>query len=249
MTELPPAFCWTKIGVESGEDLNIIIRRKEWERQLGEGYFFWGIGQHVAKSAQAATGNAEPLPALFSPMLSKPKAIDISPGKIVLWNGWMDARGYARPLPMHCLVTSRAFLPSGKKKERHYALVCFSNRDLNEQQADICVVPRDLRNTATGRHLGASQVTAVVRKPHLADNFCDARSYSVSFTAQLRAPYCVRLAQPMLLNAGELADMQAISALNDILSWEAFVKCLRSRAMSQLAYRQLSLNLAGSPLS
>ena len=241
--QLPPTFCWTKMGTESGEELAAIIRRKEWERQLNGGYFFWGVGQSLGENAKVAARDTTSLPAFFSPMPSKPKAIDVAPGRVVLWNAWVDAQGQIRQLPTHCFVTSRATLPSGRKKESHYALVCFSDRELASQQENICVFPKHLRNLTTNKPLGASQVTSIVRVLNWTDETCAAKGYPVSFTAELRSPYCVQLAQPLLLDAGELVEIKAILESAKIESWTALVECLRSRVVNQTEWVQGTLDL------
>jgi hypothetical protein len=98
------------MGTEASEELTAIIRRKEWERQLGNGYFLWGIGQSLGKNAKVAARDLPSLLGIFSPMPSKPKAIDVAPAKVVLWNAYVDARGQTRQLPIHYFVTSRASL-------------------------------------------------------------------------------------------------------------------------------------------
>jgi hypothetical protein len=241
--QLPSTFCWTKMGTESGEDLTAIIRRKEWERQLGGGYFFWGVGQSLGENARVAARDVTSLRAVFSPMSSKPKTIDVAPDSVVLWNAWVDAQGQIRHLPTHCFVTSRASLPSGRKKESHYALVCFSDRELVSQQEVICVSPDHLRNLTTNKPLGASQVTSIVRVLSRTDETCAAKSYSVSFTAELRSPYCVQLAQPLLLDTGELTEIKATSESGDLESWAALVECLRSRVVNQTEWVQGTLDL------
>ena len=241
--QLPATFCWTKMGTESGEELAAIIRRKEWERQLGSGYFFWGVGQSLGENAKVAARDVTSLRAFFSPMSCKPKAIDVAPASVVLWNAWVDIQGQMRQLPTHCFVTSRASLPSGRKKESHYALVCFSDRELASQQEDIRVSPDQLRNLTTNKPLGASQVTSIVRVLSQTKETCAAKGYSVSFTAELRLPYCVQLAQPLLLDADELTKIKAISGSGDIESWAALVECLRSRIVNKIEWVQGTLDL------
>ncbi|WP_335105512.1 hypothetical protein [Nostoc sp.] len=243
MSKLPPTFCWTKMGTESGESLEAIIHRKEWERQLGGGYFLWGIGQSLGGNARVAARDIASLRAFFSPMVSKPKAIDVKPTEVVLWNAWVDGQGQIRELPIHCFLTSRASLPSGRKKESHYALVCFSNRKLDAQQEDICIFPSYLRNVATNKPLGASQVTAVVRVEQDTDEAYITKGYSISFSTELRSPYCVQLAQPVLLDARELFEIKAISDSGDIESWSALVRCLRSRMVNRIDWIQCRLDL------
>jgi hypothetical protein len=243
MNELPSTFCWTKMGTEAGEELAVIIRRKEWERQLGDGCFFWGIGQSLGENARVATRDEESLQAIFSPMPSKAKAIDVEPDEVVLWNAWIDKQGRTRQLPTHCFVTSRAFLPSGRKKERHYALVCFSSQELNTLCDEISIFPSHLRNLSTNKPLGASQVTAVVRTSKWTDDICEAKSYSVILMAELRPPYCVQLAEPIVLSKYEVAEVSAISASGDIESWSSLVRRLRSRMVRQAEWLQHSLDL------
>lgn len=224
--QLPPAFCWTKMGTESGEDLSHIILRKEWERRLGGGRFLWGIGQSLGTNADAAATGGNPLTAVFSPMPSKPKAIDVAPADVVLWNSWIDAAGQTRPLPRHSFVTSRAELPSGRRKECHYALVCRSSSELGTTSA-LRVSPLSLRNLSTGKALGASQVTAVVA--HSAQEYVqDAKSYPVSFIVDLEAPFFLRLASPTLLRRRDLERAAEIVRAGDMDDWASLVSGLRS---------------------
>jgi len=72
---------------------------------------------------------------------------------------------------------------------------------------------------------------------------CDAKSYSVSFTTELRPPYCVQLAQPVLLDARELVEIKAISASGDIESWSTLVRRVRSRIVDRIDWVQYTLDL------
>ncbi len=230
------------MGSEAGEELTAIIRRKEWERQLGGGYFFWGIGQSLGENAKVVAPKIASLHVIFSPMPSKPKLIDVAPNDVAIWNAWIDAQGVVRRLPLHCFITSRASLPSGRKKESHYALVCFSDQELDKQSNEIFIFPNHLRNVATNKPLGASQVTAVVHAPNLGDKTSDAKSYSVSFTAELRLPYCVQLAQPLLLDVEELIEIKKITNLGDTESWKALVTSIRSRMIEEINWVQCTLD-------
>lgn len=226
--QLPPAFCWTKMGTESGEDLSHIILRKEWERRLGGGRFLWGIGQSLGPNADAAAAGGNPLAAVFSPMPSKPKDIDVAPADVVLWNSWIDTAGQTRPLPRQSFVTSRATLPSGRRKECHYALVCRSSAELGATST-LRVSPLALRNLSTGKALGASQVTAVVAHTPL-ESAPDAKSYPVSFVVQLEAPFFVRLANPTLLKKRDLDRAAEMVRASDMDAWASLVSSLRSPA-------------------
>lgn len=224
--QLPSAFCWTKMGTESGEDLSSIILRKEWERRLGNGRFLWGIGQSLGNNAEIAVDNGGPLAAVFSPMPSKPKAIDVEPGEVVLWNSWVDGNGQVRPLPLHTFVTSRALLPSGRRKESHYALVCSSTEELAASTIDLVVPAGALRNVSTGKALGASQVTAVVSCT-LNDSEVQGKLYPISFVVRLEAPYFVRLANPKTLKRKDVLKAAEISRSGDMAAWTEFVARLR----------------------
>lgn len=216
------------MGVEAGQELAAIVQRKEWERQLGGGLFFWGIGQSLGKNAEIVADDVATLHAIFSPMPSKPKNIDVNPTEVVMWTAWVDPYGETKPLPSHCLVTSRASLPSGKRKEIHYALVCTSEQALDSTPS-ICVFPDRLRNVMTDKPLGASQVTAVVRVATSTGVANKAKSYPVSFTAELQFPYFVRLVQPVLLDANDLEEISRVPMSGDMESWANVVKRLRSR--------------------
>lgn len=243
---IPPTFCWTKMGVESGEGLDAIIRRKEWERILGEGLFFWGIGQSLGDNARnAAQSIPEEMKVLFSPMLSKAKAIDVTPGDVFIWNSWVDEKGVNRPLPKNVLLTSRADLPSGRRKSSHYALVCKSSHALSNK-TDLEVTSGRLRNYSSDKRLGASQVTAVVRHVDgVAD--CDAaKKYSVSFVATMEAPYSVQLADPEVLRPSDVREIEEISLHGTISDWHRLVRRLRGRRKPE-AKSAITLELFGDP--
>ena len=245
MNMLPSMFCWTKIGSEAGEDVAAIRRRKEWERQLGHGRFFWGIGQSLGDAPQFVSPTGASLRVLFSPMPSKSKSIDRAPHGVVLWNSWVDDQGRAYPLPDYCFITSRAHLPSGKTKAHHYALICVAENTLDEQ-LDCWVSPKHLRNAGTNSALGASQVTAVVRcadPPAVEEG---ARRYPVIFVADLRPPYFTRLAEPTPLSNSDIARIRDTSVHGDVRSWHALVNDLRSRRRSGSALTQQALNFGSA---
>ncbi|MCA3859854.1 MAG: hypothetical protein IOB81_14590, partial [Burkholderia sp.] len=157
LKHLPPTFCWTKIGTESGEELPTVVLRKEWERRLGGGRFLWGINQPLGSSAQVAAHRTGSLLALFSPVASRPRAGERKDA--LLWNAWVDASGQVRPLPPHTFIASRSTLPSGRRREQHYALVCASSTALTVG-TQLRVYPDQLRSVSTGQPLGAAQGAA-----------------------------------------------------------------------------------------
>lgn len=230
---IPSTFCWTKMGVESGEALDLIIRRKEWERQLGDGLFFWGIGQSLGDNARDAAGSMDgEIQVLFSPMPSKAKAIDVTPGDVLVWNSWVDERGNTQPLPKHVLITSRADLPSGRRKSSHYALVCRSVDSLGGG-TEMQVTAAFLRNFSSDKPLGASQVTAVVRNAEYAVSGNVAKKYPVSFTANMAAPYSVQLSDPALLTQCDVEAIVEVSSCGTVEDWNRLVTKLRSKRSSE----------------
>lgn len=217
------------MGVESGESLDLIIRRKDWERQLGNGLFFWGIGQSLGENARDAAASVDgDMKVVFSPMASKAKDIDVTPGDVFVWNSWIDSSGESHTLPEHVLITSRADLPSGRRKTCHYALVCKSTAPL-AGTTELEVTAAFLRNFSSDKSLGASQVTAVVRNAEYALSGNVAKKYSVSFVADMEAPYSVQLASPELLSRSEVQDIGEISASGNLADWECLVARLRSK--------------------
>jgi hypothetical protein len=226
LNQIPPTFCWTKMGTESGEALSNIILRKEWERGFGNGQFYWGIGQSLGKNAERATQNGSLLTAIFSPMPSKPQRHDVTPKGVYLWNSFVEANGDSHPLPLHAFVTSGASTASGARKERQYALLCTCATKLDNMKSTLVVPPHALRNISTGNPLGASQVTAVVSY-RACDERADGRRYPVSFSAQLKAPYFVQLAHPTLLSPVDVTQVELISRTGDIKAWVKLVERLR----------------------
>lgn len=107
---------------EAGQSLDTIIQRKELERAVGDGVFFWGIGNAVGSSIAALVRRVTTPRVLFSIMRSKPKRQDVEPEALLLWTAYIDGDGQIRPLPRHALVLSRATTATGEKR-RHYALV------------------------------------------------------------------------------------------------------------------------------
>jgi hypothetical protein len=198
---LPLAFCWSKFGAEAGEGPRSIVERKERERRRNGGIFLWGVGTSIWPSLLALL-EAEPDPrVLFTPMVSPPATSDASPSGAVLWQ---EAKGFdGRPfaIPCHSLVTSSFRL--GQAGHRHYALVCRSDHSLLEPSGQAWIDHAKLRNLRTGRQVGRSQVTSVVRR--LADDIPEQPRYKVAFEVALEHPYQVVLTNgrvlPRLLRA------------------------------------------------
>lgn len=115
LEDIPPVFCWTKMGTEAGQSLDGILRRKELERRAGHGLFAWGIGNSLgvaAKLAQEETQDSE-VEVLFTPMRSAAKQVDVAPSQVLLWLGYLGENGEQIRLPNHMVITSRGNLEQG----------------------------------------------------------------------------------------------------------------------------------------
>lgn len=229
---IPAVFCWTKMGSEAGQPLTNIVQRKELERQCGAGVFAWGIGNSVgpairyAKYAERITA----LDALFTPMKSAPKAIDVSPSSVLWWRGYHGDDGQIHRLAGHMLVTSRGHSGAGEKKRGHYALICRSQRSLLEQSGEVAIDPRALRNLVSANPVGASQVTSVVRyQPREATE----SAYPVLFRAKLTDAAFVRLAMPVVLADDLYEGYLAVCASRTESEWKMRLNELRDAAPSQ----------------
>ncbi|AOJ05815.1 MULTISPECIES: hypothetical protein [Burkholderia] len=233
LKHLPPTFCWTKIGNESGEALPTIVLRKEWERRLGGGRFLWGIGQPLGNSAQIAAHRTGSLIALFSPASSKPRQAERKQEDALLWNAWIDASGQVRQLPPHTFITSRATLPSGRCREHYYALVCASPTELSIGTR-LRVHPDHLRSVSTGKVLGAAQSAAVVDCISR-ESGQTGKHYPLALSIELEAPYFVRLTQPSVLKARDLAEVMKATRDGDFDTFVEQVARLRSQPAAEQA--------------
>jgi len=182
---LPEAFCWTKFGIEAGDDASAIRARKERERREGGGFFYWGIGSSIAPSLRLLTRQYAAPEILFTPMLSRPASVDVFPGRILAWRGGQGLDGLQHDLRSG-VVTSRA--PQQARPLRHFALVCASDDDLETDLSPVYFDPECVVNLRTGTRVGASQVTSVVRREQhpLAQSH---GRYRVAFRAKLVPPY------------------------------------------------------------
>lgn len=183
------------MGSEGGEPLSSIVARKEVERQQTGGIFFWGIGNPLGRAPEYVAALQTNVPVIFSRMLSPAKRIDEEPSVVLVWRKYKDAMGNLRRLPDGVRVTSRGVTASGTTKDRHYALVCRSDRPLtlaNYGRFD----PSAYRNATAGGAIGHSQVTCILQKVGV--EAPDA-PYEISLLAELAAPYFVQLADPVPL--------------------------------------------------
>jgi hypothetical protein len=204
---LPRRFCWTRFGTEAGDTIDAILARKEVERQANDGVFFWGIGNSIAPAVAELVRSINEPQVLFSPIKSRPRRVDVTPGCVVRWLSADALTGGNFELPSEAYVTSRwdPTRPAGS----HYALVCSSEEPL--EIADVGQLRfGSLRNLRSGNPLGASQVTAVVHR----EDAGDGSEYAVAFRATLVAPYFIRLRRPtpiahrIQVETGALAPLQ-----------------------------------------
>lgn len=195
--ELPELFCWTKYGTEAGEDISGILARKEAERLASGGTFFWGIGNAIGPSVEALLAHAAEPQVVFTPMRSRPAARDVTPAQVAAWHGGTCLDGEPFELPDSSSVTSRI----SPTRSYHYALVCHSEQPLAVgARRGPSFASTHVQNLRSGSKVGASQVTSVVRRIACALALMPSK-YTVSFTAELVAPYFVRLTDYSLLDA------------------------------------------------
>lgn len=217
---LPSHFCWTKMGDEAGQSLNGIIARKDAERALGNGLFYWGIGSSLGSRIWTFVSSVKTPTILFSPMKSKAKKDDVQPEKVFAWTAYIDNGGNKHSLPKHALVTSRGTV--GKKiKQFHYALVCHNQTSLKEGTWPK-INGLKLHNYQRGSRLGFSQVTSLVE---VKDKLHADAGYQVLFGAKLVAPYFVTLVDPVEIPVKFWAKVNAEWANNGYTatSWQKWI--------------------------
>jgi hypothetical protein len=221
------------MGPEAGQSLSAIINRKDAERIMGSGVFYWGIGTALGQKFWKFIDTESNPKVLFSPMKSKPKITDVSPEKVYSWNTCIDRYGHKSVIPAHVLVTSRS-LPQGVSRGKHYALVCRKSVALD---ANTCPMVdwSELRNYASDSKVGYSQVTAVVEKgPRTTQK---QMLYEVTFSAELVAPYYVTLADPLELSLQSRISLTEHWNYPDIniSKWKKWLRTEKAKACSIIA--------------
>ena len=186
---LPAYFCWTRFGTEAGETIEEILARKEIERVANQGVFLWGIGNSVAAAIRELLALDPEPTVLFSPIKSRPRPVDVSPAEVIEYRvaESLDGHRFALPPTFHV----RGGISSDGARPR-YALVCRAGSPLLRTESGS-VAPIELVNLLSGAPLGASQVTAVVRRASSSD---DSAGYPIALRAQLVPPYFLRLHDP-----------------------------------------------------
>jgi hypothetical protein len=175
-----------------------ILRRKEDERLATGGMFLWGIGNSVGPALRELVRKEQRPKVVFSPMRSKPKAIDAAPSTVWAWSSAVGIDGNDWAIPDGLSVLSRGAGESGRAKASHYALVCRTDKPL-EEVGEGEVIYETLVNLISKNRLGHSQVTAVVSR-NAATALTQETRYPVGFVAELVYPYFIKLGDPVALN-------------------------------------------------
>jgi hypothetical protein len=201
--------------VEAGQSIGQIFSRKEQERIANRGLFFWGIGNAIGPSLLELLRRTGDPATLFSPIRSVPRREDVAPAAVVAWTEAETLSGEQYQLPERSLITSR--FDQMNPRGTHYALVCYSESPITMSVPDKqSLWLGELRNLLTGRHVGASQVTAVVCRDMTTCG--EGTLYDVTARAVLVPPYFVRLRKPTPLEKFEhLRDWDEIVRL----AWES----------------------------
>jgi hypothetical protein len=193
---IPSVFCWTRFGTEAGETIGAILERKEHERNMNKGVYFWGIGNSVSRALVELLQRTSSPEVLFSPIKSRPRGIDVKPRALVRWHGGIAPNG------RRIVVPQTARIVSGLSTRSHYALVCASRDPLRLADLGRLTIG-SLRNLLSGNQLGSSQVTAVVERLAHCDSGTE---YVIALRARLVAPYFVRLVDPVIERLERLTD-------------------------------------------
>lgn len=198
-------FCWTRFGTEAGETIEAILGRKERERLENAGVFLWGVGNSVAPAIVELVRQKSEPEVLFSPIKGPPRSVDVAPSHVVEWRvgETIDGRRFTLAPTFH-VRGGRDTTVSPR-----YALVCASDEPLAfSDQGRLNF--GTLRNLISGNPLGASQVTAVVRR--LREGGDEGREYVVALRARLVEPFFIRLREPVPLEFGAKAMRPARSS-------------------------------------
>lgn len=240
--DIPGIFCWTKMGSEAGQSLEMILRRKELERQAGNGIFAWGIGNSLGLSPTLAKKEipGDAVDILFSPMKSSPKAIDVAPPVLALWLAYHSKEGLL-DLPEHMLITSRGGNASGVEKRAHYALFCEKHEEIRIEEEQGVIDSRFTRNLISLNPIGASQVTAMVRYDKNMSNNLLENLYPISFRAKMFQEGFVRLGLAIPLTGSLLSTYEALCKSMNVDEWLNGVielKCQARKSINQVEKQQ-----------
>ncbi len=209
-----PEFVWSAVGEDASEPLPDILIRKEAERVVGNGEFWWGLSTALGDVASVAMAAGGLLPVVFSARRPDTYAKDFS---AQVWSGWESTGdGKSGALPKHVLITS-TYDPR-KEGSAHYALACRCSSQLLLH--DYVFNPAQCRRVKVGTPPAYSQRAALLK-----GELAHARgSYTKGFAAELVAPWYVKLTDSRLLTSNELAVIRHFEPGDD---WLGLVQWLR----------------------
>ena len=209
---------------EAGQNIETIIQRKEYERLAGDGLFMWGVGNAPALLINVLARIGRPIPVVFSLMKSRPRAVDATPELVLVWRRYVDRNGLERDLPPNAIVTSRGSKEGTKK--RHYALMCRSDVPLRLSRG-TGFDHRAYRNASeTGAPVGASQVTALVKRVTAPSEHSD---YEINLRAWLSESYWVKLADPVVMSSEQIRRLSEYGSL-ETDNWLPLAKEIRGES-------------------
>ncbi len=201
---LPDAFCWSKMGIESGQTLSVILRRKDHERLYGNGEVWWGVGEsNLHRRIRELVGRASPNAPLVI-LTPQPTPSPKGNGKIVVWRDYLDQQQRRYKIPPHVFVISPATTGTGTPKHVHFALVFKCDAALTEVSGGL-FYPNQWRNLGSEKdRFGPSQVTtAVERKTPVPLPY--GNPYEIYVRGLLMNPFLAELVNPRPLDKEELA--------------------------------------------
>jgi hypothetical protein len=222
---IPNVFVFTKMQTDAGEDIGAIRNRKELERLAGGGEFWWGIGESKGKAVRKLLAAESRPKVLFSVMSSRPNMQSRDPGEVLLWQAWRTPQGEC-PLPPHVIITSGATTRSGEPKRRYHALICESNSSILQNGGGAVDSAKLINMGDSGRPIGSSQVTAVVR--YHPDVACSVRLNEIAARAELASPFFADLAKPRKLSEAERRDLDEVGREGkSVEDWLSLTRRLR----------------------
>jgi hypothetical protein len=211
------AVCLTKVGSESGEAAEEILARKDLERRSGVGAhkneFWWGIGEKgTAQAIQTLISQHGANVVLFSAIKDQKPPNKGSATDALVWRKYRMLGGdILQDIPKHVLITSVAVTKRGTIRTKHFALVCNSSAPLRIGGRAFRFSNRHYRNLSKDGKLGKSArgqrtTAALVRwtSSPISGAACDSL---IDFSADLCAPYCVELFDPMRILPSSVAKL------------------------------------------
>ena len=201
---IPSKFVWTRMNTNAGEPLENIVRRKNLEREAGEGEwadtFWWGVGESKGPAIFFHLADCEP-EVLFSKALDDVGSRDEERFIYTTWRVYhprkRDYGGNFRPVPDNIIVQSGP-------KDKYFAVVCRSPRPLNLSEGEELDLSR-MRNLnrdekKKGKTLKESQQSTAVVEYSQDSGTSEGRYRVVNLRADLVRPRFVKLGRPKRLS-------------------------------------------------